>query len=108
MSKNIEENRDFLKLFLKTTREQQKFLINSLTDSQVHVLKEIIYNLPHLSLPRKYLTLLKKRSFQLLSKKKTPLKQARRLLKRNYKDTILLINAAKSQLDELLLRRQLQ
>ena len=104
MSKNVEENKTFLKLFFNTTNLQQKALLYSLTDAQVRVLKEIIFNLrKNFQLPRKFARTLKRRSIQKLSRSSLSLTQARLLIKANYKDITALLMSVRSELEELLL-----
>ena len=102
MSKNIEENKAFLKLFLNTTKAQQKALLYTLTDTQVRVLKEIIYNLRNFKLPRKPTKTIKRRAIVRLSKSTTSLTQARKLVKKNFKDIIDIFVSVKDELAELL------
>ncbi len=43
----LKENENYLKLLLSTSNQQQKALLETITDKQVDLLTEVIYNLLH-------------------------------------------------------------
>ena len=104
MSKQLDTNKNFIKLLLNTTKDQASALLDTITKEQIRLISEISLNVLNLDLPKKATQLVqrKKKLFEKLSKKQTPPKTKQSLIRKNYKHIILTLWSLKPQLEQLL------
>ena len=101
MSKLITRHKHFISLLMKTSKEQSRALLYTITIEQVTVLSEIIFNLLTLPLKKKQKDFITRRNtlFNKLGNKKTSNRVKIKLIRKNLKIILELI-----QINKLLLK----
>ena len=104
MSRNIRKVSNFLKLLLHTTKEQAKALFYTLTPVQTLVICEIVFNIQHLSIARKAVSEIQKRSslFNKLGDKTLSTRNKLALIQTHYKQVQSILQLIKSDVISLL------
>lgn len=104
MSKHVNQNKEFLRLLLTTSRDQAAALVDTITPAQVLLLSEIAFNALQLPLSKKTRSLVdkKKKLFEDIASKTKSKEQKTRLIRKNYKPLLTTLWALKPQLMLLL------
>ena len=104
MSKLLTQNKEFIQLLLKTSKDQSTALLQTTTADQVSVLSEIVLNLLHIPLGKKpkYLINKNKKILERIADKRTSKEIKRKLLIKNYKHILQLLWSVRIQLQELI------
>lgn len=104
---NINGNEDFLSLFLKTTPEQKKALLSSVTEFQTWMINEIFYNLLNIDHKTKDRQFLKNKIglVKKLSDSKRTIKYRQSLVKKHKLAIVKILDHFKFQLTRLLEER---
>lgn len=104
MSELIRKNRNFLSLILSTSQEQQKAIINSITDNQALLLSEIFLNILELEHSERDFRFLKSKVGVLdkLAKHKFSKRSKRGFVKKHKLVILRILLHFKDELQELL------
>lgn len=103
MSQTLQQNKEFLHLLLNTSKNQAVALLFTITKSQLDLLTEILFNLLQLPLPLKAQRIVRKNQkvLEAISRKQTPQSKKQSLIKKHYRNILLLLWAVKNQLETL-------
>ena len=101
----MKENEHFLKFILLNSDKKQVYtLMKNLNKSQIHTIREIIFNLPNIPLNKKHLTfIIKNRKLVNKLGKKTNIRVKQNLLKKNYKQIYQILFTLRKNLLDLYL-----
>jgi len=104
MSKSVLKEKFFLILLLSTEKEQARALLDTVTNNQVSVISEIIYNCQQLTLPKKAALLFKRRKLYLskISNKSISVNTRKQLIRSHYRQLLDTLLSIKNKLLELL------
>jgi len=104
MSNTIIKEKHFLILLLSTEKDQARALLETVTNTQINALSEIIYNCQHLSLSKKATILFRRRKKYLskLSNKSLSNNSKRYLIGKHYRQLLDTLISIKNKLIELL------
>ena len=101
---SVGDNKEFFNLVLNTSPQQARALLDIITPSQVKALQEIAENLREVPLTDDILEFIEKRKILLitLSSKKTSIKQATLLLRKNKHQVISILQQIREPLKLML------